>query len=90
MITPVQGRLLVELRGEFDHIEAVKGQFDDTKTRGIVRAIAKDIVKQCADFENPILNGKTVYFAKFEDNAPCEYEGHEATLIKLEEIGGVE
>jgi co-chaperonin GroES (HSP10) len=92
VITPIQGHLLVELKGEFEHIDVTPGRFENTRNRGVVRAMAADITPRTLNKigADSLAVGSMVYFGKFEDNAPCEVDGKEATLIKLEEIGGID
>lgn len=86
MIDPVQGRLLIELRSAYKHINPTEERFGTSKTRGIVRAIAPDIAEKCAEMK--IAVDDIVYFGKYEDTAPYTIDGAECVLIKLEEIGG--
>ena len=86
MIDPVQGRLLVELRSAYKHISPTEERFGTSKTRGIVLAIAPDILEKCAELKINV--GDFVYFGKYEDTAPYKVEGKDAILLKLEEIGG--
>lgn len=88
MITPIQGRVLVELKGAYDHIDVTEEKYGATKNRGIVRGIAKDIAVKCKELGIKV--GSMVYFGKFEDNAPVDLDGQPGTLLKLEEIGGVD
>ncbi len=88
MITPLQGRLLVELQAAYQHINPTEEKFGTSKTRGICAAIASDIQDQCVAMGIEV--GKMVYFGKYEDTAPYTVDGKDYALIKLEEIGGVE
>jgi co-chaperonin GroES (HSP10) len=87
MIRPIQSRLLIELKGGARHINTTEEQFG-SYTRGVVRAIAEDILKDCVDCAVGV--GDTVYFGKYEDTAPYDIDGKKHILIKLEEITGVE
>lgn len=84
MITPIQGRVLVKLKGQYEHLEATEERFGTSKTRGEVLAVAADI----ADNGVGVKTGKTVYFGKYEDTAPYG-TNQDIILIKLEDIGGV-
>lgn len=86
MITPVQGRLLVKLKGQYEHLDTTEERFGTSKTRGEVLAIAANINKDCKDLGIKV--GKTIYFGKYEDTAPYGSDSN-LILIKLEEIGGV-
>lgn len=87
MIDPVQGRLLIELKSAYKHIDPTDERFGTSKTRGVVLAIAPDIAEDCKKLNISV--GDWVYFGKYEDTAPYDVEGHEkCSLIKLEEIGG--
>lgn len=84
-IQPLQSHLLVELRGKYKNLDAADEKYGNSKTRGVVLAIAPDILKQCA-----VLNinvGDMVYFGAFEDTARYGADDRHV-LIKLEEIGG--
>jgi len=89
VITPIQGRVLVELKGAYDNITTTEEKFGTSKTRGILRAIASDITevdrKRCG-----LKIDATVYFGKYEDTAPYTFDGKDYALIKLEDVGGVE
>jgi hypothetical protein len=86
VITPIQGRVLVELKGEYENIEASEDRFGSPKTRGRVLAVADDV-----DSSTGIEVGKMVYFGKYEDSASLKLpSGKPGALIKLEEIGAVE
>lgn len=85
MIDPVQGRLLVEILSKYKHVTAAKEQFSDSKTRGIVLAIAPDIKEKCKKMN--IETGTVVYFGAYEDTARYGADDIQI-LIKLEEIGG--
>lgn len=87
MIRPIQSRLLIELKGAATHINTTEEQFG-SYTRGIVRGIAEDLLKDCIDLGIEL--GSLVYFGKYEDTAPYEIDGKKHILMKLEEIGGVE
>lgn len=87
MIQPVQGRLLVEIKGAFKNIKVTEGQWD-ANTRGLVHAIATDVEEDCKDLGIKI--GSTVYFGKYEDNAKCLIDGKDGALMPLKEIAGVE
>lgn len=88
MIDPVQKHLLVELKGAYKHINPTEEKWGTSKTRGVVKAIAADISKECKDLN--IAVGDVVYFGKYEDSAPYKVDGQDHILIKLEEIGGRE
>lgn len=92
MITPIQGRLLIELKGRYEHLPSTtKEQFGDSKTRGRLLAMAGDVTK--ADLTKigavDLKVGDMVYFGKFEDTAPYG-DNEDLVLIKLEDIGGFE
>lgn len=92
MIKAIQSRILVELKGLYDNIQTTEERFGTSKMRGVVLDIADDIKDDCAKLE--ISDGTLVFFGKYEDTGkfPYEIDGveKELTLIKLEEIGGVE
>lgn len=92
MITAIQTRILVELKGLYDNIQTAEEKFGTSKLRGVVLDIAADVKDDCAKLG--IKQGSTVFFGKYEDlgKFPYELDGKEVemTLIKLEEIGGVE
>lgn len=89
MIEPVQKRLLVELRGKYKNLDAADDRFNNSKTRGIVLAIAKDITKEILDDVGlgKLKVGDMVYFGAWEDTARYGADDKQI-LIKLEEIGG--
>jgi hypothetical protein len=92
MIKAIQTRILVELKGLYDNIDVAEEKFGTSKMRGIVHDIADDVKDECAKLG--IKRGSTVFFGKYEDSGKFPYalDGKEVemTLIKLEEIGGVE
>ena len=88
MINPVQGRLLIELKGKYENFNPTEEKFGTSKTRGIVIAIAPDVQDKCNELG--ITVNCMVYFGKYEDTAPYDVNGKEHALIKLEEIGGWE
>lgn len=85
-IHPIQSRLLVELRDKYKHFTATEEQFGNTKTRGILAAIAPDLKEKAADLG--LKEGQVVYFGAYEDTAPILVSGKKFALIKLEEVGG--
>ena len=85
MIDPVQGRLLIELRGKYKNLDAADEKYGNSKTRGLVLAIASDIAEKCKKLKIKV--GDIVYFGAFEDTARYGSDDKEV-LIKLEEIGG--
>jgi co-chaperonin GroES (HSP10) len=87
MIHPIQGRLLIQLKGKYQNFSPTEEKFGTSKTRGVVLAIAPDIIAKCQELG--IEDGKMVYFGKYEDTAPYG-EKEDLALIKLEEIGGWE
>lgn len=88
MIDPVQSRLLIELKGKYEHLSSTTDeQFGNSKTRGVVLAIAPDVKTRCERVNIKV--GDMVYFGKFEDTAPYG-DNEDLVLIKLEEIGGRE
>jgi hypothetical protein len=92
MIKAIQTRILVELKGLYDNIDTAEEKFGTSKMRGVVHDIAADVKDDCTKLGIKV--GSTVFFGKYEDTGkfPYEHEGRERefTLIKLEEIGGVE
>lgn len=85
MIDPVQGRLLVEILSKYKNFNPTDERFSNSKTRGIVLAIAPDIAEQCKKLK--IKTGNIVYFGAYEDTARYGADDLQI-LIKLEEIGG--
>lgn len=92
MIEPVNGRILVELRGKYKNITGATQQFGDSKTRGIVRAIAADITpaKLQEIGAAKLKVGDWIYFGAYEDTAKYPVDGKDHILIKLEDVGGRE
>lgn len=85
IIDPVQGRLLVQLRGKYKNIESADERFGSTKARGIVLAIAPGIADDCKEMNIKV--GDMVYFGAYEDTARYGADD-DLILIKLEEVGG--
>jgi co-chaperonin GroES (HSP10) len=92
MITPIQGRLLVKLKGAYDNLKTTTDErFGTSKTRGELIAVAADIEANHPVLWKLLKPGSIVYFGKYEDTAPYTVDGEDGyILIKLEEIGGVE
>jgi co-chaperonin GroES (HSP10) len=92
MIKAIQTRILVELKGLYDNIQVAEEKFGTSKMRGVVHDIAADVKDECAKLDIKV--GSTVFFGKYEDTGkfpyPIDGKEVEMTLIKLEEIGGVE
>lgn len=87
MITPIQGRVLVRLKSQYQHLRDTSDeQFGNSKTRGEVLALAEDVKIICK--RKGVEVGKTVYFGKYEDTAPYGND-QDLILIKLEDVGGV-
>lgn len=88
MITPINGRLLIELKGKYENFEATEERFGTSKTRGILRGIAKNIEKETT--EAGLKVGQVVFFGKYEDSAPLDVDEKDHILLKYEDLGGFE
>lgn len=87
LIDPLQKHLLVELRSAYKHLgHTTEERYGTSKTRGIVIAIAPDIAEECKGMGIKV--NDMVYFGKYEDTAPYQFDSSEFILIKLEEVGG--
>lgn len=89
MIEPAQTRLLVQLKGKYKNLESADEKYGNSKTRGIVLAIAPDITPAALKKIGleKLKVGDLVYFGAFEDTARYGSDDDQI-LIKLEEIGG--
>lgn len=93
MITPIQGRVLVKLKGAYENLDTTDERFGTSKTRGEVAALPINTKHEGIDWQGHcselgIEIGSTVYFGKYEDTAPYGND-QDLVLIKLEDIGGV-
>ena len=84
MITPINQRVLIKLKGAYDAFETTEERFGTSKTRGEIIAIAPELK------DKPVKVGQTAYFGKYEDTAPYDIDGEDYILIKYEDIGGIE
>lgn len=84
MIKPINQRVLIKLKGQYDGLDLSEERFGTSKTRGEVIAIAPELE------DEPIKVGQIAYFGKYEDTAPYDIDGSDYILIKYEDIGGIE
>lgn len=86
MIHPIQGRLLVELRDKYKNFAATEERFGNSKTQGVIVAVAPDLQEKAAELGLTL--GRTAYFGMYEDTAPYTVNDKKYALIKIEEVGG--
>lgn len=75
--TPLNGRVLVELSGAYEHLDLPDKQYA-IKTSGIVRAVS--------DESQLTVMNKKIYFETFSDG--FEEQGLKLAFIKYEDIDG--
>jgi co-chaperonin GroES (HSP10) len=94
MIKPINGCLFLELKGQYNNIQASSEKYGNTKNRGIVIDIANDIrvskLRGVPLLPAGLKVGSIVYFNQYEDQSAFKRDGKDYAFIKFEDIRGVE
>src|SRR5258707_11480858 len=85
-LIPINGRVLVKLGTKYKHIEAAARAYE-TKTSGIVVAIADDVDPSFNDYVHV---DDRVFWEQYKEGASVHVGEDEYAFINFEDIQGVE
>lgn len=88
-LTPLNDCVLVELKQSRKNVHTKEGKYD-TRTEGIVVAIAEQSGTIHQDKLAKLIMGKRIYFEEFKEGARISRDGRQFSFIKLEDIRGYE